>query len=59
MGWVTSVKRSTLKSKVRKHYRDHFALHDMGIACNDREMIEWAVQMVADLFPETTKQTDK
>lgn len=49
--WITSVKRSTLKAKVARHYKAHHDIVDMGLGPVDRAHIEWATQLIQDLYP--------
>lgn len=49
--WISGVTRKTLKTKVAKHYKAYHAIEDMGLAEQDRQIIEWATALIEDLYP--------
>jgi hypothetical protein len=49
--WITGVTRKTLRSKVAKHYKAYHAIDDMGLAKNDRQMVDWATALIEELYP--------
>ena len=51
--WISGVTRKTLKAKVAKHYKSYHAIEDMGLAKNDKQMVEWATALIEDLYPAT------